>query len=272
MAFRFALPRADVGDGIVDFGGAKLFFFDFGTTDAKITFSNVGLTIQNADPVVADDDGLFGDIFLDIAYTVTLKTANDVVIWGPLDVQSPNDLITSLAASAVTVLDTAGNFDETDVEAVLAEIALEWFRLDRANAISNVLTFSGIGEIRMVDLLIRRPVFIDYGIKHGFVASVSGTTTLDITAGNSFRLTLIENTTIVLDNPSPDGVLCEIIVRVHQDSAGGAFTVTWPATVKWPSGVAPVITTTNSAIDRITLTTDDEGAVWYGDFSQAYSF
>ena len=69
MAFRFILPRADVGDGIKDFAGAKLFFFDFGTTDVKITKSDVGLSIDNTNPVVADDNGVFGNIYLDIKFT-----------------------------------------------------------------------------------------------------------------------------------------------------------------------------------------------------------
>lgn len=271
MSFRFITPRVDVGDGIEDFAGAKLFFFDFGTNDAKITKSDVTLQIDNTDPVIADDNGLFGEIFLDIAFTVTLKTANDVVIWGPLDVQSPNELVTALAASAVTVLDTAGNFDDSDLESVLAQLALDWFRLDRTNAITNILTFSGAGEIRMTDLLLRRPVLVDYGVDHNNAQSVGGTLTLDLTTGNSFRTTLTENTTVVLSNPSPSGVLSELMIRIVQDGAGGAFTVTWPVEVKWPSGTAPVITVTNNAEDRVTLSTDDEGAQWYGDFSQAYS-
>ena len=75
----------------------------------------------------------------------------------------------------------------------------------------------------------------------------------------------------MLSNPPASGILGELIIRIVQTGAGGAFTVTWPATVKWPSGTAPVITVTNNAIDRVTLTTDDAGVQWFGDFSQAYT-
>lgn len=271
MSFRFILPRADVGDGIEDFAGAKLSFFDFGTTDAKITFSDVGLTVQNEDPVVANDDGLFGNIFLDIKYTVTLKTANDVVIWGPLDVQSPSDLITALAASAVTVLDTAANFTATDVEAALAELALDWLRLNRTNAITNILTFSGSGEIRMADLIIQRPLLVDYAIADNTVSSVSGTLTLDLSTGNSFGTTLTENTTVVITNPPATGNYGQLVIEIIQDASAGAFTVTWPSGVIWAGGAAPTITTSNGAIDEITLRTRNAGTSYKGSFGQAFA-
>jgi hypothetical protein len=104
MAYRFVPPRFDVGNGITDFGGAKLFFYDFGTTNAKTTYSDFALSVANADPVVADADGLFGNIYLDIQASVTLKTSNDVIIFGPEKIYAPEDGISSLAASVVSVL------------------------------------------------------------------------------------------------------------------------------------------------------------------------
>jgi hypothetical protein len=45
--------------------------------------------------------------------------------------------------------------------------------------------------------------------------------------------------------------------------------VAWPATVKWPGGVAPVITAVSGAIDLVTLTYD--GTNYLGTFSQAFA-
>lgn len=270
MAYRFVEPRVRVGDGIVDFGGATLEFFDFGTTDAKITFSDVGLTIQNPLIVVADDDGLFGDIFLDIQATVTLKTANAVVVYGPLDIFSPSDSVVALAASAVSVLDTAANFTGTNVEAVLAEIATDWFELASTNTITGDATFNG-ADLIMDDNLIFRPLLVDYAVQHTSVSSSSNVTTLDLTTGNSFTTTLTENTTIAITNPPASGRFGEISLRIVQDGAGGAFTVSWPASVLWPSGTPPVVTVTNNAIDRATLATIDNGSEYLGGFSQAFA-
>ena len=73
MAFRFPEPRVRVGDGIDSFDGAKYFFFEFGTSTPKITFSDLALTSANTDPVLADANGLFPDIFTDTKGTVTLE-------------------------------------------------------------------------------------------------------------------------------------------------------------------------------------------------------
>jgi len=82
MASRFVLPVADVGNGISPADGAKLEFFISGTSTQKDTFSDNALTIPNANPVIADGDGVFPDIFLsqDVDYKVTLKDKNDVQI------------------------------------------------------------------------------------------------------------------------------------------------------------------------------------------------
>jgi hypothetical protein len=42
----------------------------------------------------------------------------------------------------------------------------------------------------------------------------------------------------------------------------GSRTVTWPATVKWPSGTAPTLTSTASKMDKFVFTAN--GSYWYG--------
>lgn len=63
--------------------GAKLFFYETGTTTPQPTYSNVGLTVPNTNPVIADSLGTWGNIFLlpSPSYRVTLTDANDVEIW-----------------------------------------------------------------------------------------------------------------------------------------------------------------------------------------------
>lgn len=270
MAYRFQPPNYDVGDGIVAFGGAKLFFFDFGTTDAKITHSDFALTVPNTDPVVADPDGLFGDIFLDIQATVTLKSSTDVVIYGPIDIFQPSDTISALAAASVSVADAAGNFTATDVELVLKEISDDWGKLARINTWSAIQTFTA--ALQISDQELRRALLLDYAIVHNSVSSASGVLTLDLTTGNSFVTTLTENiTSIVISNPPATGRYGQFVIKIIQDGGGGAFTVAWPASVIWPSGTAPTITVTNDAIDEVTLRTIDAGTEWRGSFSQAFA-
>lgn len=81
MASRFVLPLADVGKGISPSDGAKLDFFTTGTSNRKNTFNDEALTIKNANPVIADGNGVFPDIWLpdNGRYKVILKNKNNVV-------------------------------------------------------------------------------------------------------------------------------------------------------------------------------------------------
>lgn len=84
MAKRLILPFADVGSGIKPASGAQLFFSDSGLTfDAspKDTFSNLAGNINNANPVIADANGLFPEIYIDGNYRVVLKDKNNVQQW-----------------------------------------------------------------------------------------------------------------------------------------------------------------------------------------------
>lgn len=78
MASRFVIPNADVGDGIKPEDGAKLSFFETGTSTPKNTFSDAAGTIPNANPVIADANGVFPDIFITGKYKVILTDKNDV--------------------------------------------------------------------------------------------------------------------------------------------------------------------------------------------------
>jgi hypothetical protein len=81
---RFPLPRQDCFDTNGNpRAGAKLYFYTTGTTTPLATYSNSGLSVANANPVVADSAGLFGEIFLStaVAYKVVLKTSADVTVW-----------------------------------------------------------------------------------------------------------------------------------------------------------------------------------------------
>jgi hypothetical protein len=51
---------------------------------------------------------------------------------------------------------------------------------------------------------------------------------------------------------------------VLTQDATGSRSATWPASVKWPGGVAPTLTTTPGKTDIVTLITYDQGAAWRG--------
>ena len=80
---RFITPNVQALDatGASD-AGAKLYFYTTGTATLLNTYSDEDLTIPNTNPVVADGNGFFGDIFLQqLAYKVIYKDADDVTLW-----------------------------------------------------------------------------------------------------------------------------------------------------------------------------------------------
>jgi hypothetical protein len=99
--------------------------------------------------------------------------------------------------------------------------------------------------------------FINYGSVHNALGSGSGSRTINLTLGNYVSATNTAATTFVFSNPlaSPNafGFVLEL-------TNGGNFTVTWPATVRWPSGTAPTLT--NNGVDVLVFVTDDGGTNW----------
>ena len=98
MSNLFTLPSQRVIDANTDaLAGAKLYFYDPGTTDDRTVYSNRTLATPHAQPVVADAGGLFAPIYLPTGtYKVVLKDADDVTIFTADNVDGPLDTSTFL--------------------------------------------------------------------------------------------------------------------------------------------------------------------------------
>ena len=107
MSNRFfnVVPQA-LNDAGTSLPGAKLHFYINGTTTDQNTYSDEALTTPNANPVVADGSGRFGNIFLSaLSYTVVLKDADNVQIWSRDDVDgyTESNFVTFLQAGTGAV-------------------------------------------------------------------------------------------------------------------------------------------------------------------------
>ncbi len=94
-------------------------------------------------------------------------------------------------------------------------------------------------------------------------ASASGGITLDCALATTFDLQLTGNVTSITLSNVPGSVAFMLTLRLTQD-ATGSRTVAWPGTVKWPSAVAPVLSTGATKTDIVSLLTFDGGSSWYG--------
>jgi hypothetical protein len=89
----------------------------------------------------------------------------------------------------------------------------------------------------------------------------SGTLTLDLSLGTIFNVTLNANVTSFSITNTPTGSSAVTIVFTAD---GTPRAVAWGASVLWPSGNAPLLTSTNGKKDVFSLITLDSGTNWYG--------
>ena len=89
-------------------------------------------------------------------------------------------------------------------------------------------------------------------------ANTSTAYTINIANGTLQILTLTGNCTYTF----PTATAGKSFTLFQLQDATGSRTVTWPASVKWPSGTAPTITSTASKGDKFVFTAD--GTYWWG--------
>lgn len=88
--------------------------------------------------------------------------------------------------------------------------------------------------------------------------------TVDWSTGSVHKSTLTGNCTYTFSNPVTGGIY---ILKVIQGA--GPYTVTWPATVKWPNSTAPTLSQTSGRMDLFTFQWD--GTDYFGSFVQNYT-
>ena len=96
----------------------------------------------------------------------------------------------------------------------------------------------------------------------------AGGINLDWSLFTNFKVVLSGGTTIAFSNPPPVGKMQTLSIVIEQDGVGSRL-VTWPATVRWSYGTAPVLTTTGNRRDIFTFTTFDAGTTYAGAWSMA---
>lgn len=96
----------------------------------------------------------------------------------------------------------------------------------------------------------------------------SGTTqTVNFNDGNNQKIDLGSasgNVTVTLSNPQTGA-----LYRIFLIQGATARTITWPASVRWPQGVAAILSTANGAIDIVELYYD--GTNYYADWNVGWA-
>lgn len=95
-----------------------------------------------------------------------------------------------------------------------------------------------------------------------YSATSGGAVTLDYATAEVWGVTLTSDCTITLAG-AINGTASPITAILMQDATGGR-TVTWPASVVWEGGVAPVINSSANESTVVSVFTVDGGASWVG--------
>ncbi len=123
-------------------------------------------------------------------------------------------------------------------------------------------TVNPTGAFNWADFEIARAELKDYAETRTAPAAAA-TIDLDLENGNVFEPTIDENTVFTFSKPPVTGSAGSFTLVLHQDGTGG-WTITFPGTVDWPGGVAPVPTTGAGDVNIFSFLTTDAGARWYG--------
>lgn len=96
MATRLLPPGYQVLDANgAPYSGALLYTYEAGTSTPKVTYSDGGATIPNANPVVADSAGRFGNIFATVGdYRIVMQTSAGASIYTADPVSGDTSLAT----------------------------------------------------------------------------------------------------------------------------------------------------------------------------------
>jgi hypothetical protein len=163
---------------------------------------------------------------------------------------------TLLVSASLYVSGTA--YFENDL-AVETRAAIQEIRPNTGNLIISGSVYHNSGSF------VYTPTFVDYQEKFTTVGIVSppGNLDLDINNGNVFAVTIdggINNFTI--SNPPFGGNAGNIVLITTGN--GTSYPIIWPASVYWPGGTPPTVTSTNGKKDVYGFISLDQGTNWYG--------
>lgn len=115
------------------------------------------------------------------------------------------------------------------------------------------------GSETLTNKTVEAGTFTNGYTEESFTSTPTSTITLDLANGSVQIITLGGNITYTFPTP----VAGKSFILVHKQDGTGSRTVTWPASVKWPAGTAPTLTSTASRADKFVFTAID-GSSWLG--------
>ena len=95
------------------------------------------------------------------------------------------------------------------------------------------------------------------------ISTLANAVSLDLSSFQNFEHQLANNVTYTFAN-APQSSAFGFTLKLIQDPAATGYSVTWPASVNWPSAAAPTLTNSANGVDMMVFTTNDGGTNFYG--------
>ena len=204
---------------------AKIYFaYSNGTNIVEVSLDSLGGAVGSASlPTVPITKGGTGLTAAGSAnQALKMNSGGSALEFGTLPLAGGGTGATSLAGANIAALNATNNFADNIIQRSLLK---------------------DTGEVRVA--------LGDLG---------GGTDDIDLSLGNVFTATVSTGTqTLTFSNPSPSGNACTFMLILTN---GGSQTVNFPASVDFPGGSAPTLTT--SGTDILMFTTIDAGTLYHG--------
>jgi hypothetical protein len=193
--------------------------------------------------------------------TPNTATSGAVTVAGTL---APANGGTGVANNAAMTVTGSGNFAYTRTLTATTNVTFPTTGTLSTLAGTETLTNKTLGATTLsgalscADQVVNRPVLEDYAIQGSAIGSVGATRTFDLAVANFFSATLDQACTFTFSNPPASGDFGCFVLELTN---GGAFVITYPASVDFIGGVAPTLTT--AGVDQLVFTTRDGGTTYF---------
>ena len=224
--------------------GAALPIASGGTGSTSTTFVDLTTNVTGTLPIANGGTGSTSTTFVDLTTNVT----------GTLPVANGGTGITSFGTGVATFLGTPSS---ANLASALTDETGTGVAVFGTNPTLTGVTLAG--EAACADNLVTRATLKDYAIEGSAIGNVGATRTLDLNDANFFSATLDQACTFTFSNPAASGDFCGFSLALTN---GGAFTITYPASVDFVGGVAPTLTA--AGLDLLVFLTYDGGTTYLG--------
>lgn len=233
--------------------GSGNLVFDSGIIYSRKTSNYLAV---DRDGIIADTSGAAFTVTLPASPTVGMQvhiidgadwTSNNLTVDrnGSTIEDSAQNLVLNVGGSAVLFVYSGSTWQT-------------YIQVEQSKLVSTT-NVASLTNKTLISPVIDSPVFQNDYTEETWASNTGSNYTINLANGTLQILTLTAN--CVYTFPTP--IAGKSFTLIQKQDAVGSRSVTWPSSVKWPSGLSPVITSTANRSDKFVFTALD-GSTWIG--------